>query len=92
MPNEDDGYLASRLVAEQNCARTAKHPEAATAHQKLADAYIARLQSLILVPSGGQRRTYSSSDQQELCVHAAKRGFSSYSDLRSADAYGRSPA
>jgi len=91
MSDEDYGYLARRLVTEQNCARTAKCPEAATAHQKLADAYIVRLQSM-LVPTGGQRWTYSSSDQQSLHAPSAERGFSSYLDLRSADAYGRSPA
>ena len=91
MSDEDYGYLARRLVAEQNCARTAKCPEAATAHRKLADAYIVRLQSM-LVPTSGQRWTYSSSDQQALHAPSAERGFSSYLDLRSAGAYGRSPA
>ena len=50
MSDGEYGYLADRLVAEQNRARAATCKEAATVHQKLANAYIARLQSLILSP------------------------------------------
>jgi len=50
MSDGECGYLAVRFVAEQNRARTATCKEAATVHQKLANAYITRLQSLILSP------------------------------------------
>jgi len=50
MSDGEYGYLAVRLVAEQNRARTATCKEAATVHQKLANAYSTRLQFLILSP------------------------------------------
>jgi len=49
--DEDYGYLASRLVVEQNLARTAKCCASAAAHQGLANAYLVRLQSMILSPA-----------------------------------------
>ncbi len=50
MLDTDYSYLAARLVVEQNRTRIAACPEAAVAHRKLADAYLDRLQSMILVP------------------------------------------
>lgn len=51
MRDEDYGYLAGRLVVEQNLARTAKCCASAAAHQGLANAYLVRLQSMILSPA-----------------------------------------
>ena len=51
MRDEDYGYLASRLVVEQDLARTAKCCASAAAHQGLANAYLVRLQSMILSPA-----------------------------------------
>jgi len=48
--DEDYGYLADRHVAELNLARTAKCCASAAAHQSLANAYLVRLQSMILSP------------------------------------------
>ena len=50
MRDEDYGYLAERHVAELNLARTAKCCASAAAHQGLANAYLVRLQSMILSP------------------------------------------
>jgi len=85
MSDEDYGYLAGRLATRKSGSRTAKCSVSAVAHQKLADTYIA-------VRTKYQRRAYSSSNQQELCVPSAERGFSSYLDLRGADAHRHSPA
>jgi len=49
--DDDYGYLARRLVVEQNLARTAKCCASAAAHQGLANAYLVRLQSMILAPA-----------------------------------------
>ena len=43
MRDEEYGYLAGRLVAEQHLARTAKCCASAAAHQGLANAYLVRL-------------------------------------------------
>jgi len=48
--DEDYGYLAERHVAELNLARTARCCASAAAHQGLANAYLVRLQSMILFP------------------------------------------
>jgi hypothetical protein len=50
--DEDYGYLANRLVVEQNLARSATCCASAASHQGLANAYLVRLQSLILSPDG----------------------------------------
>jgi len=49
--DKDYGYLAERHVAEQDLARTAKCRASAAAHQGLANAYLVRLQSMILSPT-----------------------------------------
>ena len=61
MCDNDYGYLAERHTAEQNLARTAKCCASAAAHQGLANAYLVRLQSMILSPSrymSNMSRTY----------------------------------
>ena len=90
MRDVDQIYLTSRLVIEQNCVRNAKCPEAATAHQKLADAYIAQLQCLAQVPPRDRRG--ASSRREQLDDSSKKRGFGTDLDVRSADAHRRSPA
>ena len=59
MLDTDYSYLAARLVVEQNRTRIAACPEAAVAHRKLADAYLDRLQSMILVPDMDRHDTCS---------------------------------
>jgi hypothetical protein len=49
--DEDYGYLAKRHVVEQNLARAAKCCASAAAHQGMANAYLGRLQSMILSPA-----------------------------------------
>lgn len=90
MLDVDYNYLASRLGIEKNCVRNAKCPEAATAHQNLANAYIAQLPSLTQVPPND--RWVASSGREQLGDSSKKRGFSTHLGLRSANAHRRSPA
>jgi len=64
--DEDYGYLASRLVVEQHLARTAKCCASAAAHQGLANAYLVRLQSLILSPDRYRSETSWASREEWL--------------------------
>ncbi len=59
MLDTDYSYLAARLVVEQNRTRIAACPEAAVAHQKMADAYLGRLQSMMLAPDKGRLGVFS---------------------------------
>lgn len=51
MLDEDYDYLAKRYLVEQNLVRTAKCCASSDAHQALADAYLVRLQAMILSPA-----------------------------------------
>lgn len=66
MRGEEYGYLAGRLVAEQHLARTAKCCGSAAAHQGLANAYLVRLQSLILSPDRYRSETSWASREEWL--------------------------
>ena len=59
MRDDDYGYLTGRMVTERNCARTAICPEAVKAHGDLADAYLTRLQLLIVSPDLSRADEYS---------------------------------
>jgi len=70
--DEDYGYLASRLVVEQNLARTAKCCASAAAHQGLANAYLVRLQSMILSPARYRSEMSWTSREEWLLADAAQ--------------------
>lgn len=72
MCDEDYGYLAERHVAEQNLARTAKCRASAAAHQGLANAYLERLQSLILSPTRYRSEMFWGSRQEWLRAEATE--------------------
>ncbi|MDQ0839428.1 hypothetical protein [Sphingomonas faeni] len=61
MFDNDYSYLVARLVVEQDRTRIATCPEAAVAHRKLADAYLGRLQSMILAPDMNRNGSGSAS-------------------------------
>lgn len=68
MHDEDYGYLAGRLVVEQNLARRASCCTSAAAHQSLANAYLIRLQSLILTPGRNHSGISSVLQTEWFCV------------------------
>ena len=70
MRDEDYGYLAKRHVAEQNLARTAKCCTSAAAHRGLANAYLVRLQSLILSPDNYKSEKSRGSREEWLLAEA----------------------
>jgi len=86
MSDVDYSYLANRLVAEQACARTAKCMEAATAHQNLANAHRARLQSLILTPDMRSSEKCSLPNTEWAGISSAQNAFNDYLDMRISDA------
>ena len=73
MRDEDYGYLARRHVVEQNLALTAKCCASAAAHRGLANAYLVRLQSLILSPNKYRSEMSWASREDWVLVETAKR-------------------
>ena len=91
MSDEDYAYFARRLVVEQDCARIATCREAATAHQRLANAYLGRLQSLILSPYIPVSEATPTLTRTSVDVTSAENSFNTYLDLRIAETRGSNP-
>lgn len=92
MLGEDYSYLASRLVAERDRVRSSACPEAATAHEKLANAYLERLQSLMLSPGMNRQDIPSVPGRGGAKIAPAASGFKTCTDMHIAHARKSDPS